>query len=594
NPLDDSIFASYPLWMELTVDGDPLEPRHPIQSVPYASVSGTAESVDGGTVNASEISINDFTVVDGDGNWMGTPINWNDLEDIPEDLFDGDADTQLQESEVEEYISNGVIDLFAESTIGGENIVSISHSTCTEGELLVWDGVLGAWSCEMDSLDALSLNCASDEIIKWDADALVWSCQSDNDTQLSTTDVIAIVESNDLQSAGSICDSNGCIGDSLWEDLGGTLYYGGSYVSIGTTTPTATLTVDGSISASNGIEGTLTTADQSNVTALGTLVLLAISGDLTVGGDTLYVNSTNQNVGIGTTTPASTLDVNGTLSASSIAGSIITPSQPNITELGTIQAGTWEASTITDAYIDNALTIDGGSIDNSPIGANTPADGSFTSLRASDGIEGTLTTADQSNVTALGTLVLLAISGDLTVGGDTLYVDSTNQSVGIGTTAPASTLEVAGVVHSTTGGIKFPDGTTQSSAASGEGYKEIWSYYDYGSGHNTKSESWLWGDWVNARITEGSLSHASLYQCNMTSSNGAHNTGISFKISANISYGAYKDYHRVFDIEETNSGWVGGCGAAIHSYSEGVNNAGGFSYTNTCTQTITCRCIKLN
>ena len=58
NPLDDSIFAAYPLWMELSVDGDSLEPRHPIHSVPYANIAGMAERVDGGSVNASDISIN--------------------------------------------------------------------------------------------------------------------------------------------------------------------------------------------------------------------------------------------------------------------------------------------------------------------------------------------------------------------------------------------------------------------------------------------------------------------------------------------------------------------------------------------------------
>ena len=42
-----------------------------------------------------------------------------------------------------------------------------------------------------------------------------------------------------------------------------------------------------------------------------------------------------------------------------------------------------------------------------------------------------------------------------------------NGNVGIGTTSPNSKLEVAGVIHSTNGGIKFPDGTTQSSAAVG-------------------------------------------------------------------------------------------------------------------------------
>ena len=42
-------------------------------------------------------------------------------------------------------------------------------------------------------------------------------------------------------------------------------------------------------------------------------------------------------------------------------------------------------------------------------------------------------------------------------------------NVGIGNTAPSSPLTVAGVIESTSGGVKFPDGTTQTSAASGGG-----------------------------------------------------------------------------------------------------------------------------
>jgi hypothetical protein len=42
--------------------------------------------------------------------------------------------------------------------------------------------------------------------------------------------------------------------------------------------------------------------------------------------------------------------------------------------------------------------------------------------------------------------------------------------VGIGTTTPGSKLQVAGMVHSSSGGFKFPDGTTQTTAASGDGH----------------------------------------------------------------------------------------------------------------------------
>ena len=61
----------------------------------------------------------------------------------------------------------------------------------------------------------------------------------------------------------------------------------------------------------------------------------------------------------------------------------------------------------------------------------------------------------------------LTVSGDATFDTNTLFVDSTNNRVGIGNTAPASPLTVAGVIESTSGGVKFPDGTTQTTAVSG-------------------------------------------------------------------------------------------------------------------------------
>jgi hypothetical protein len=49
-----------------------------------------------------------------------------------------------------------------------------------------------------------------------------------------------------------------------------------------------------------------------------------------------------------------------------------------------------------------------------------------------------------------------------------MYLDN-NGNVGIGTTAPGSKLSVNGTIESQTGGIKFPDGTTQTTAATGNG-----------------------------------------------------------------------------------------------------------------------------
>jgi hypothetical protein len=49
-----------------------------------------------------------------------------------------------------------------------------------------------------------------------------------------------------------------------------------------------------------------------------------------------------------------------------------------------------------------------------------------------------------------------------------IYIQS-GGNVGIGTTGPGSKLTVAGVIESTTGGIKFPDASVQTTAASGGG-----------------------------------------------------------------------------------------------------------------------------
>jgi len=91
-----------------------------------------------------------------------------------------------------------------------------------------------------------------------------------------------------------------------------------------------------------------------------------------------------------------------------------------------------------------AMNLDGAVIDSSVIGGTTPAAGTFTTLTANTSITGTLATAAQPNITSVGTLSSLTVSGDLTVDTSTLKVDSTNNRVGIGTTSPSSALETVG------------------------------------------------------------------------------------------------------------------------------------------------------
>jgi hypothetical protein len=91
-----------------------------------------------------------------------------------------------------------------------------------------------------------------------------------------------------------------------------------------------------------------------------------------------------------------------------------------------------------------AMNLDGAVIDSSVIGGTTPAAGTFTTLTANTSITGTLATAAQPNITSLGTLTALTGgTGDLNWDSGTLFVDSSANSVGIGTTSPARELELS-------------------------------------------------------------------------------------------------------------------------------------------------------
>ncbi len=132
-------------------------------------------------------------------------------------------------------------------------------------------------------------------------------------------------------------------------------------------------------------------------------------------------------------------------------------------------------------------------------------EGTLTISGTSQSVTGDLTAArllDQANTaylidpaasgTSLATAGTATIAGTLTLGNAALLrpafgplkldyksgldawttaltIQDTTGNVGIGTTAPGTKLAVAGTVESTTGGFKFPDGTTQTGAASGAG-----------------------------------------------------------------------------------------------------------------------------
>jgi hypothetical protein len=93
--------------------------------------------------------------------------------------------------------------------------------------------------------------------------------------------------------------------------------------------------------------------------------------------------------------------------------------------------------------------------------------------------------------------------------------------VGIGTPAPAQMLSVAGTIESTTGGFRFPDGTTQATAATSGGTNNA---FGTSSLHNNTSGQWnaAFGETTLSANTTGSFNSA--FGNNSLSSNTSGNS----------------------------------------------------------------------
>ena len=185
------------------------------------------------------------------------------------------------------------------------------------------------------------------------------------------------------------------------------------------------------------LTGTLTTAYQNNITSLGQLIGLDVAGNATISG-TLTVGSL-----AGTLTTASqpaitqigTLGnlnvsgniVTGNLLADNIYGPIRTASQPYITSLGTLTSLTVSGN-ITAGNIDGGNLVTSNYFAGSGLllsdinGANVY--GSVSSANRA----GTVTTNAQPNITSVGTLSSLRVTGNANVG--SISTDSINYANG--------------------------------------------------------------------------------------------------------------------------------------------------------------------
>jgi hypothetical protein len=196
----------------------------------------------------------------------------------------------------------------------------------------------------------------------------------------------------------------------------------------------------------NTITGSLVTSSQPNITSIGTLAALSVTGNILTAGlisaagavtgasftgngrALTSINAANIDTG---TLPSDRLSGTYTITvsgAATTAGTVTTAAQPNITSVGTLSAlsvtGNITSGNVTGATGAfttvtgngrvltslNASNLDTGTV---PSGRLT---GSYSISVTSATTAGTVTTAAQPNITSVGTLSALSVTGNITSG----------------------------------------------------------------------------------------------------------------------------------------------------------------------------------
>ena len=168
------------------------------------------------------------------------------------------------------------------------------------------------------------------------------------------------------------------------------------------------------------LAGTLSTAAQPNVTSLGTLTGLTMGGALTMGANTLALASAT---------------VSGTPTWSSAqAITLSTAAQPNVTSLGTL----------TGLTVSGTVALAGATITGAPTWSSAQAI--------------TVSTAAQPNITSVGVLAALTVDAPvvLTNGGISGTFNASDASICMtSTSAPGSTPTGGGILYVEGGALKY-------------------------------------------------------------------------------------------------------------------------------------------
>jgi hypothetical protein len=171
------------------------------------------------------------------------------------------------------------------------------------------------------------------------------------------------------------------------------------------------------------------------ITGVGALTDLTVTGNTAIDTNTLFVDSTGNQVGIGKVRPNATLDVVGTVNATSWINATSIKADALFVGANAV----WHSSNDGSGSGLDADLLDGNN-SNFFTDANNMSTGTLPTGRVSGAYTG---------ITGVGTLADLTVTGNTAIDTNTLFVDSVGNQVGIGKVRPNVALDVVGSINAT-------------------------------------------------------------------------------------------------------------------------------------------------